>query len=321
MNVVVVGLSAGKDRFDTARELATAGRLLGPSPDIEFVSVHLEEASARAVAAQAGLGRVATLSTPLEKDLADVPENIVMCLTAACADADVIVMPDQHDGNELAPRIAFRLGAAFVGNCRSIEVDEKGVRFERSIWGGRAVEAVRPKLGKVVITVPSGRFAKTAERAEANSHRLVDIQAFTWSHPQYAGLEKVGNASSVRLSQANVVVSGGRGLNSAAGFDLLRTLAQELGGAVGASRAAVDAGWISHSSQVGHTGTIVAPGIYFAIGISGAPQHLAGIGGAKFVVAVNVDDEAPIFDYAHVGIVSDYKPIIEELISRLRSKQ
>src|SRR6185369_4754598 len=131
--------------------------------------------------------------------------------------------------------------------------------------------------------------------------------------------ESAAGNTARRLTQSSIVVSGGRGLGTADGFNIVNELAETLGAAVGASRAAVDAGWAPHSIQVGQTGKVIAPDVYIAIGISGAPQHVAGIAGAKLVIAINSDEQAPIFQWAHLGIVDDYRTVVAELINALRN--
>lgn len=322
MNIALIAPPTADDLDAVLCELASAAaRITSSASDVEFISLRQDQKTARACAAKAGIGHVATLTRPFDLDAASVSENVIAASAAACAAADVIILPSENGGDELGPRLACRLGAAFVGNCVALERVGERIQYERPICGSRALEAVTPTRPKVVVTIAPKRFAATGTALAAVEHRAVDVGSIPLSRPDYAGRERAGSDSSLQLTRSKVVISGGRGLGSAAGFDLLRNLAEEIGGTIGASRAAVDAGWVPHSIQVGQTGKVIAPDIYFAVGISGAPQHVAGIAGAKFVVAINSDEQAPIFNWAHVGIVGDYRPIVEELITALRNGQ
>ena len=214
----------------------------------------------------------------------------------------------------------MRLGAAFVGNCTEIGKDGGVVTFGRSICGGRAIETVTSERPKTVVTLARKRFAPAKGSATTCAVRVVDTSLVTFARPELGERESASGDTARRLTQSSIVVAGGRGLGTAEGFNVVNELAATLGAAVGASRAAVDAGWAPHSIQVGQTGKVIAPDVYIAIGISGAPQHVAGIAGAKLVVAINSDEQAPIFQWAHLGIVDDYRPVVAELIAVLRRR-
>ena len=289
--------------------------------EAELVSLHLDQTAAVQLATTAGVAQAATLLKPLDATLASYPDNLVAPAVAACKEADFVLVPAGPGADELAPRLAFRLGAAFIGNCITIEGEGTAVVFGRSICGGRAIETVRSERSKIVITLARKRFAPAKGSAATPTPRVVDSSTIVYDQPLLGERESASGdgGTARRLTQSSIVVAGGRGLGTADGFKIVNELANTLGAAVGASRAAVDAGWVPHSIQVGQTGKIIAPDIYIAIGISGAPQHVAGIAGAKLVVAINSDEEAPIFQWAHLGIVDDYRPVVAELITMLRN--
>jgi electron transfer flavoprotein alpha subunit len=291
------------------------------SSDVEVVSLDLDMSAATELAARAGVAQAAVLSKPLDATLASYPDNLVAAASVACNAVDVVLIPAGPSADDLAPRLAFRLGAAFVGNCIEIGEDDTVVTFSRSICGGRAIETVTSERPKTVITLARKRFAPAKGAATTCASRVVDTSAIAFIQPELGERESASGDTARRLTQSSIVVAGGRGLGTADGFNVVNELAATLGAAVGASRAAVDAGWVPHSIQVGQTGKVIAPDIYIAIGISGAPQHVAGIAGAKLVIAINSDEQAPIFQWAHLGIVDDYRPVVAELINALRSKK
>ncbi len=222
-------------------------------------------------------------------------------------------------GLQVAPRLAVRWRAAYVSGCCGFErAASDGVNFIRPVYGGKALEVVESPTSLTVVTIKSKAFLSADRRPTGMDVQTLDVPN---SGPSNVVIrvqvdEQLATSGPV-LEEAAIIVSGGRGLGSADGFELLRQLADLLGAAIGASRAAVDSGWISSTFQVGQTGTTVGPDLYIAIGISGAVQHVAGISAAKHIVAINIDEEAPIFGVANVAVVADYREIIPALIDEL----
>ncbi len=233
------------------------------------------------------------------------------------AQPNVVLLAGDSIGRELGPRLAHRLKAGFVADFVDFDLDpaERRLRFTRQTYGGKALSVVVPNVGPVVATVKVRAFdPATKEDGRAGEEIRVEI-ALDASQLRTRLLEKVQEeVTGVKLDDAKIVVSGGRGLRGPEGFKVLEELAQVLKGAVGASRAATDAGWVPPSWQVGQTGKSVSPELYLAFGISGATQHVAGMSGAKHIVAVNTDPEAPIYKVAQLGVVADWKAVATKLI-------
>jgi electron transfer flavoprotein alpha subunit len=228
----------------------------------------------------------------------------------------VLLVGDER-GGEIGPRLAQRLGGTAITHALALDVANGQPVWTRPVFGGKALAAVRTTAEPVVATLRRGAFA-----AAVSTNRTVEVE--TRPAPGAADvvelLEVAPPAAGIAIDQAPVIVCGGRGLGEGESFGELEELAGLLGGAVGASLAAVDAGWAPADRQVGLTGKTVSPDLYFAFGISGASQHLAGIGGAKVVVAVNTDAEAPIFGRARLGVVMDCRKLLPALIEELRRR-
>ena len=229
-------------------------------------------------------------------------------------DYDCILLPSTTFGRDLAPRISAILDVNQVTDIMSVE----GPRlFKRPIYAGNAIQTIKVADDqKILATV---RTASFKELGNSNNANVIDTDMPTVeipSHTKYGGV-KSEKTERPDLQVASTVISGGRGVGSAENFELLYELADKLGASVGASRAAVDAGFVPNDMQVGQTGKIIAPELYFALGISGAIQHIAGIKDAGTIVAVNKDADAPIFEIADIGIVADLFEFIPELISKI----
>jgi electron transfer flavoprotein alpha subunit len=227
--------------------------------------------------------------------------------------AKVVLLPADEQGGELAPRLAERLSGTAVTHVIGVERVDGRLRWMRPVFGGKALATVVALTEPVVATIRRGAF----EPSENSGYAEVQL---TPMQPADGAVELVGTepvSSGAALEEASVIVSGGAGVGGEEGFAELERLAALLGGAVGASLAAVDSGWAPPERQVGLTGKSVSPDVYFAFGISGASQHLAGIGGAKAVVAVNTDPDAPIFRMARLGVVMDCRPLVSALIAEL----
>ncbi len=237
------------------------------------------------------------------------------------AQPNVILLPGDSIGRELGPRLAHRLKAGFVADFIDFDLDPASgrLRFTRQTYGGKALSVVVPNVSPVVATVKVRALDPAAkEEGRSGEETMVDV-ALDASQLKTRLLERVQEeVTGVKLDDAKIVVSGGRGLRGPEGFKVLEELAQVLKGAVGASRAATDAGWVPPSWQVGQTGKSVSPELYLAFGISGATQHVAGMSGAKHIVAVNTDPEAPIYKVAQLGVVADWKAVATKLIEQCR---
>lgn len=219
----------------------------------------------------------------------------------------------------MAPRLAYRLTAGVVTEVLGVEAEGAAVRFQRQIYGGRTIATIVARRFPVVATIMPRSMTPAAEQGDRAVDEITVTVALDPSLVRTKLLQQVAEeVRGVKLENARVVVSGGRSLKGPEPFKMLEELAQLLKGAVGASRVAVDAGWVPHSMQVGQTGKSVSPDLYIAVGISGASQHLAGMSGSKTIVAINTDPEAPIFKVAHLGIVGDFKAILPTLIQKCR---
>ena len=233
-----------------------------------------------------------------------------------------ILLGATNHGRDIGPRLSCRLRTGLTADCTGIDLDaESGnVAWTRPAFGGNLMATIlcpetRPQIG----TIRPGVFKKPA--ADPGRKGQIIQEVLTPAAPRTRLLESIplDRGSLVDLENAEIIVSGGFGLKAAENFSYIRDLAAELGGQVGASRAAVDAGWIPQAHQVGQTGKTVAPRIYIACGISGAIQHLAGMSGSDTIIAINKDPNAPIFEVADYGIVGDLFQVIPALIQEIRA--
>ncbi len=229
-----------------------------------------------------------------------------------------IVIGHTSLGKDLSPKVASRLQSGLISDVTEIEGTGDDALFVRPIYSGKAFEKVKIKEGLVFVTVRPNNIAPL----ERDESRTGDVQSVSVDIKNLRTIVKevVRNATTgVDLSEAKVIVSGGRGVKSAEGFEPLRELANLLGGAVGASRGACDAGYCDYAMQIGQTGKVVTPDLYIACGISGAIQHLAGMSNSKVIVAINKDPEANIFKVADYGIVGDLFEVVPLLIEEIKA--
>jgi electron transfer flavoprotein alpha subunit len=234
-------------------------------------------------------------------------------------EADQVWFPFSEMSKAVAPRVAVRLEAGCASDVTNIELQGEDIIVVRPAIASKVIQKVKIKGSKAVVIVRSGAF--DADEGMDGTENIVelaipepDLKAVIKDIIEEAGAD-------IELADATIIVSCGRGLKGEEGVELARKLAKDLGAGLGSSRAAVEAGWMPHHAQVGQTGKIVAPTLYFALGISGSVQHLAGMGGAKVIVAVNTDPEAPIFNLADYGIVGDLfqvVPLLTEEVKKVR---
>ena len=259
----------------------------------------------------AGVGKVHVADDPsLANQLA---ENVAPVAVALMEGHDAFLAPATTTGKNVAPRVAALLDVMQISDILSVEGEDT---FTRPIYAGNAIATVKSSDAKKVITVRGTAFDKAAREGGSGTIEQVSA-AGDQGLSSFVGAE-VAHSERPELTSANIIVSGGRALGSSEQFHaLIDPLADKLGAAVGASRAAVDAGYAPNDYQVGQTGKIVAPGVYIAIGISGAIQHLAGMKDSKTIVAINKDEDAPIFQIADIGLVGDLFKIVPELTEKL----
>jgi Electron transfer flavoprotein, alpha subunit len=292
----------------TLNTLAAAAKIGG---DVHvLVAGHGARAVAEQAARAAGVTKVLLADAP---QLADgLAENVAAQVLAVAGGYGHILFAATAAGKNVAPRVAAKLDVAQVSDIIAVESPDT---FQRPIYAGNAIATVQSGDPVKVITVRTTGFDAVA--AEGGSATIEEVPAVADSgRSSFAGRE-VAKSDRPELTAARVVVSGGRGMGSAENFKLLEALADKLGAAVGASRAAVDAGYAPNDWQVGQTGKIVAPQLYVAVGISGAIQHLAGMKDSKVIVAINKDPEAPIFGVADYGLVGDLFQVVPELTAAL----
>ncbi|OYZ98216.1 MAG: electron transfer flavoprotein subunit alpha [Novosphingobium sp. 17-62-8] len=240
-------------------------------------------------------------------------ENLAPLIAGLMADYDGFVAPATTTGKNVAPRVAALLDVMQVSDILSVEGPKT---FTRPIYAGNAIATVESSDAKLVITVRGTAFAKAATTGGSASVEAVSATADSGLSTFVSA--EIAKSERPELTSAKIIVSGGRALKDAATFEQIITpLADKLNAGIGASRAAVDAGYVPNDYQVGQTGKIVAPEVYIAVGISGAIQHLAGMKDSKTIIAINKDDDAPIFQVADIGLVGDLFTLVPELTGKL----
>ncbi|MDX2236753.1 MAG: electron transfer flavoprotein subunit alpha/FixB family protein [Hyphomonadaceae bacterium] len=309
MAVLVVAEHDNASVKDATHKVVTAAKAIGGDVDI-LVAGENAAAAAQGAAKIAGVRKVLHADgASLSKALAEAVEALIVPLMG---NYDAVLFPASTTGKNVAPRVAAKLDVMQISGVIAVEGADT---FVRGIYAGNALTTVKSKDAKKVLTVQPTAFAAAAEGGSA----AVESIAAPAAPPKTAFVnEEIVKLDRPELAGAKRVVSGGRAMGSAEEFHkVIEPLADKLGAAVGASRAAVDAGYAPNDYQVGQTGKVVAPELYVAIGISGAIQHLAGMKDSKVIVAINKDEEAPIFQIADVGLVADYKTAVPELMAEL----
>ncbi|KEJ95139.1 electron transfer flavoprotein subunit alpha/FixB family protein [Pseudosulfitobacter pseudonitzschiae] len=305
--LLLAEVNNGELAMDATAKAVTAAKALG---DVTVLCAGGSAAAAGDAAAKIdGVSKVlvaedATLGHRLA-------ESTAALIVSLADDYEHIVAPATTDAKNVMPRVAALLDVMIISDASGV-VD--GDTFERPIYAGNAIQTVKSKDAKKVITFRTSTFDAAGEGGSASVETVsaaADPGLSSWVE------DKVAASDRPELTSAGVVVSGGRGVGSEEDFKLIEQLADKLGAAVGASRAAVDSGYAPNDWQVGQTGKVVAPELYVAVGISGAIQHLAGMKDSKIIVAINKDEEAPIFQVADYGLVADLFTAVPELIEKL----
>ena len=321
--VLVIGQTSAGALDSTAAELLAAGSTVAKGLG-EELSIALLGDSVDGPAQQSivhGAERVYAVTSPLLSDYH--PDLYLVALNSLCRELNprVVLLSRTNEGRELAPRLAFRLGVGLAQDCLEVSVDEssKTLLANRPVYGGNAIAVVSCEQTPQVAAIRPKAYGPTEVDHSRQGQVVsfpVDLDA---SLAKTRVVETVWEESEgVRLEDARVVVSGGRGLGGPEPFSGLEDLAKLLGGAVGASRAAVDSGWVPPSYQVGLTGKSITPDLYITVAISGASQHMAGCSGAKCIVAINKDSDANIFKDARYGVVGDWEKVIPALTEAVR---
>ena len=308
MAVLVVADSDNAHLRDNTNKTVTAALAISSDVDV-LVLGQGADAVAAAAGKIEGVRKVILAEGPdLGHGIAEAEADVIVGLMGGY---DAVLVPATSAGKNFAPRVAAALDVAPISEI--IEVVDANT-FVRPIYAGNALETVQSSDAKKVITVRPTAFKAAGEGASASVEK---IGGGTAAKTRFVSEEMV-KSDRPELTAAKIVVSGGRAMGSAEEFHrVIEPLADKLGAAVGASRAAVDAGYAPNDYQVGQTGKVVAPGLYIAIGISGAIQHLAGMKDSKVIVAINKDADAPIFQVADYGLVADYKAAVPELMDAL----
>ncbi len=305
--LLLAEVTDGELAMDATAKAVTAAKQLG---DVTILAAGGSAAAAGAAAAKIdGVSKVLVAEdASLGHRLAEATAALIVSLAG---DYEHIVAPATTDAKNVMPRVAALLDVMIISDASGV-VDAN--TFERPIYAGNALQTVKSLDAKKVITFRGASFDAAGEGGSASIETIsavADPGMSSWIE------DKVAASDRPELTSAGVVVSGGRGVGSEADFAMIEQLADKLGAAVGASRAAVDSGYAPNDWQVGQTGKVVAPDLYVAVGISGAIQHLAGMKDSKIIVAINKDEEAPIFQVADFGLVADLFDAVPELTSKL----
>jgi len=293
---------------DVTAKVVTAAAAMGAPVHI-LIAGQDAKGAAEAASKIAGVEKVLLAEgEPYKKMLAEAMETLILSLADKY---DAILAPATTNGKNYMPRVAAKLDVAQISEIIKVVSADT---FERPIYAGNAIQTVQAGAGKKVITVRTSTFKAAGEGGSA---AIENVAAAADPGISKFVSEELSKSERPELTSAKIIISGGRGMQSGDNFHMLDKIADKLGAAVGASRAAVDAGFVPNDYQVGQTGKVVAPELYIAVGISGAIQHLAGMKDSKVIAAINKDEEAPIFQVADYGLVADLFKAVPEMEEEL----
>lgn len=312
--LVIADIKDGAVRRVTLEAIGVAKKT---SDSVEVALIGSNVADLAIPLAQAGASRIRLADDPSLETYSSEGYAKVAAEIIEAVDPEYIILGDTSFGKDLAPKLAGRLRAGLASDCTALEISDGNVVFTRPIYAGKVLAKVNFHSARKIVTIrpyvfpaPEMDESKTAKvekvAADAGEIRAVVKEIIATS----GGKPTIGDA--------DAIVAGGRGLKASENFKLIEDLADILSGAVGASRPVVDTGWIDHSHQVGQTGRTVSPNLYIACGISGAIQHLAGMASSKCIVAINKDEDAPVFQIADYGVAGDLFDVLPHFSSELK---
>lgn len=313
-NVLVVGEIKDGELKKISREITSAGRKIAKElgGKVETLLIGADAAKFAEEVAAAGADTVITANQ------ADYNgEGYANLISSVVADKKpaVVLLPHSGFGKDYSPRVAVKTGSAIVADVVELKVDGGKVVGKKPIYSGKAYANIKPSSDIQMFTVRPNSQEVVAEKGDGATE---EATADFGSPKAKITKTEASGGSAIQLAEAPIIVSGGRGMKGPENFKILQELCDILGAALGASRAAVDAGWIPHANQVGQTGKTVSPNCYIACGISGSIQHMAGMGSSKYIVAVNKDAEAPIFKVATYGVVADLFEVVPALTDEFK---
>ncbi len=308
MAILVVAEHDNSDLKDATHKAVTAAAAMGGEVDVLVAGKGVKDVSAAAAKISGVRKVIACDHVSLTRQLAESMEEVIVPLMEGY---DAILAPDTTTHKNYMPRVAAKLDVQQISSITGVESADT---FVRPIYAGNAMATVQSTDAKKVITVRTTAFNAAEEGGSASVETIADPSGPFKS--EYVG-EELSKSDRPELTAAKIVISGGRGMGSGENFKLIEGIADKLGAAMGASRAAVDAGFVPNDWQVGQTGKAVAPALYIAVGISGAIQHLAGMKDSKVIAAINKDEEAPIFQVADYGLVADLFKALPEFEAEL----
>ena len=308
MAILVIAEHDNSDLKDATHKTVTAAKAMGGDVDVLVAGKGVKDVMAQAAKIDGVRHVLGVDHVSLTRQLAESMEAVIVPLMS---DYDAVLAPDTTTHKNYMPRVAAKLDVQQISSVTGVESADT---FVRPIYAGNAMATVQSTDAKKVVTVRTTAFNATGEGGSAGDKMLADPAGPFKS--EYIG-EELSKSDRPELTAAKIVISGGRGMGNGENFKLLEGIADKLGAAMGASRAAVDAGFVPNDWQVGQTGKAVAPALYIAVGISGAIQHLAGMKDSKVIAAINKDEDAPIFQVADYGLVADLFKALPEFEAEL----
>jgi electron transfer flavoprotein alpha subunit len=319
MKILAVAEQRDNKLKKTAFEVTRAARQIADQVSGEVVALVIGENVHESAEALAGYGaqRVLVVEQPQLKLYSTTAYAKIVAEVAKKEQASVVFFAATAIGKDCAPRVAVKLDAGLVADCTSLKVEAGEIVALRPVYAGKSLTEVKITSPSKIFTLRPNVFSAGTEDGTKANVEKVDV-SLSEKDFSVAVKEVTQSSGKIDVAEADIIVSGGRGLKGPENFKMIEDLASAFGGAVGASRAVVDAGWRPHDEQVGQTGKTVSPTLYVAVAISGAIQHLAGMSSSKYIVAVNKDKDAPIFQVASYGIVGDAFEVIPALTQEVK---